>query len=192
MVERKGRNRLRIIGGDWRGRRLSFPDAEGLRPTPDRVRETLFNWLQGEVAGRRCLDLFAGSGALGLEAASRGAAEVVWVERDRRAAQALRANLAQLRFAAGRVELGDALSWLRGPGRPFDLVFLDPPYQSGLLQPTCEALESGGWLAPAAWIYLEDDGRHAEPALPGGWLVRRKRRAGQVGYYLLQRQATIE
>ncbi|MCB1876854.1 MAG: 16S rRNA (guanine(966)-N(2))-methyltransferase RsmD [Chromatiales bacterium] len=183
---------MRIIGGDWRGRRLSFPDVAGLRPTPDRVRETLFNWLQGELAGRRCLDLFAGSGALGLEAASRGAAETVWVEQDRHAVQALRANLRELGHTAGRVEQADALRWLRQGAQPFDIVFIDPPYQAGLLSPAVGLLESGGWLAPGAWIYLEHDSHQARPVLPQNWQVIRDRRAGQVNYYLLQRQADSE
>jgi 16S rRNA (guanine966-N2)-methyltransferase len=185
-----GRFEVRIIGGEWRGRKLHFPPSAGLRPTPDRVRETVFNWLQFELAGRRCLDLFAGSGALGFEALSRGAGEVVFVERDPVSARAIGDMLAQLRCARGRVEQVDALAWLeRGPlpSKPFDIVFLDPPYDEAWLPALAEKLESGGWLAPRAWIYLEDAAARGEPALPAGWTLLRSKRAGDVGYHLARR-----
>lgn len=146
--------KVRIIAGRWRGSRLEVPAVPGLRPSPDRVRETLFNWLQGDVAGARCLDLFAGSGALGFEAASRGAGEVVMVERDPRALAALGA--AKARLGADQVEVvaDDALAWLmRGPGRPFDVVFVDPPFAAGLHRAVLAAL--GPWLSPAAKVYVE-------------------------------------
>ena len=128
------RNKIRIIGGSWRGRRVSFPDTPGLRPTPDRVRETLFNWLQPSIVESRCLDLFAGSGALGLEALSRGAREVVFVEKDPLTARALQAELTRLggHPRARVMELG-AARFLRVPGEPFDVVFLDPPFGIGAL-----------------------------------------------------------
>ena len=185
-----GRFEVRIIGGEWRGRKLHFPPAAGLRPTPDRVRETLFNWLQFELAGARCLDLFAGSGALGIEALSRGAAEAVFVERDAVSARAIRDMLAQLRCDRGRVEQVDALAWLeRGPpaSKPFDIVFLDPPYGEAWLPVLAEKLERGGWLAPGAWIYLEDAAARGEPLLPAGWALLRSKRAGDVGYHLARR-----
>lgn len=175
---------LRIIGGRWRGRRLTFPDAGGVRPTADRVRETLFNWLQTAVPGARCLDLFAGSGALGLEALSRGAAEVVFVERDRRLAGRLRDNLATLEAAGAEVLQRDAEAYLNGPPRPFDLVFLDPPFRHGALGPLCARLAEGGWLAPRARIYLEGEAEAGLPPLPAGWEVLRSKKAGQVGYHL--------
>jgi 16S rRNA G966 N2-methylase RsmD len=128
-----GRFEVRIIGGEWRGRKLHFPPSAGLRPTPDRVRETVFNWLQFELAGARCLDLFAGSGALGIEALSRGAGEAVLVERDAVSARAIRDILAQLGCDRGRVEQVDALAWLEAwtaSSKPFDIVFLDPPRRS--------------------------------------------------------------
>ena len=184
------RHEVRIIGGEWRGRKLHFTPTEGLRPTPDRVRETLFNWLQFELAGTRCLDLFAGSGALGFEALSRGAAEVVFVERDPVSARAISAMLAQLRCDRGRVERVDALAWLeRGPrsSQPFDIVFLDPPYDEAWLPVLAEKLERGGWLAPGAWVYLEDAAARGEPALPTGWTLLRSKRAGDVGYHLARR-----
>ena len=185
-----GRFEVRIIGGEWRGRKLHFPPAAGLRPTPDRVRETLFNWLQFELAGARCLDLFAGSGALGIEALSRGAAEAVFVERDAGSARAIRDLLAQLRCDRGRVEQVDALAWLeRGPpaSKPFDIVFLDPPYGEAWLPVLAEKLEQGGWLAPGAWIYLEDPAVRGVPPLPAAWTLLRSKRAGDVGYHLARR-----
>ena len=185
-----GRFEVRIIGGEWRGRKLHFPPSAGLRPTPDRVRETVFNWLQFELAGRRCLDLFAGSGALGFEALSRGAGEVVFVERDPVSARAINDMLAQLRCDRGRVEQLDALAWLeRGPlpSQPFDIVFLDPPYDQAWLPVLAERLERGGWLAPRAWVYLEDAAARGEPTLPAGWTLLRSKRAGDVGYHLARR-----
>ncbi len=185
-----GRFEVRIIGGEWRGRKLHFPPAAGLRPTPDRVRETLFNWLQFELAGARCLDLFAGSGALGIEALSRGAGEAVFVERDAVSARAIRDLLAQLRCDRGRVEQVDALAWLeRGPpaSKPFDIVFLDPPYGEAWLPVLAEKLEQGGWLAPGAWIYLEDPAVRGVPPLPAAWTLLRSKRAGDVGYHLARR-----
>ena len=166
-------SKVRIIAGRWRGTRLEVPSVEGLRPSPDRVRETLFNWLQGRVAGARCLDLFAGSGALGFEAASRGAAEVVMIERDPRALAALRA--AATRLGADRVEIlgEDALVWLgRAADRRFDLVFVDPPFAAGLHQAVLDRLAP--WLAPEAWVYVETASDGPVPSLPG----REPRRQG--------------
>ena len=184
-----GRFEVRIIGGEWRGRKLHFPPSAGLRPTPDRVRETVFNWLQFELAGARCLDLFAGSGALGFEALSRGAVEVVFVERDALAARAIGEVLGQLKCSRGRVDQSDAFAWLERapPVRPFDIVFLDPPYGEAWLPVLAEKLERGGWLAPGAWIYLEDAAARGEPALPPGWTMHRSKRAGDVGYHLARR-----
>ncbi|SCZ53279.1 16S rRNA (guanine(966)-N(2))-methyltransferase RsmD [Thiohalomonas denitrificans] len=184
----KGNNgSLRIIGGEWRSRRLSFPDVEGLRPTPDRVRETLFNWLQGRVEGARCLDLYAGSGALGLEALSRGAAEVVFVDSAPKVARQLEENLALLNSRDGRVVRSDVLNYLRGGGRPFDIVFLDPPFRHDLLEPSLRLLDQRGWLAPRARIYLESESdAENPPALPDGWQELKHRVAGQVKYQLIE------
>ena len=182
-------NQIRIIGGQWRSRRLEFPDAPGLRPTSDRVRETLFNWLAPVLPGARCLDLFAGSGALGIEALSRGAAEVVFVERDPAAVRVLRDNLTRLKAEGGRVELAEALNWLRRPGTPFEIVFLDPPFDADLLEPACAALEAGGWLTATAWIYLEAAAGWT-PALPAGWTLHREKTAGMVAYRLARRELT--
>jgi 16S rRNA (guanine966-N2)-methyltransferase len=182
---------VRIIGGLWRGRRLPVHGAGGVRPTPDRVRETLFNWLQFELAGARCLDLFAGSGALGVEALSRGAAQVTFVENDLGAVQALVGALRQLGATdRGRVESGDAFGFLRsGPAEGYDIVFLDPPYAQRWLPRACEALDQGGWLAEQAWVYLEDAASHGAPELPANWSLHRSKRAGEVGYHLARRGA---
>jgi 16S rRNA (guanine966-N2)-methyltransferase len=177
---------LRIIGGTWRSRRLNFPEREGLRPTPDRVRETLFNWLQPWLPGANCLDLFAGSGALGFEALSRGAGRAVLVERDPQASDALRANIALLKAQHAEVVQTDAPAFLRGAAQAFDIVFLDPPYRSDLLAGCCAQLEAGGWLRPGALIYMEAQGEQ-DPPLPAGWTLLRSKRAGQVGYHLARR-----
>lgn len=178
---------LRIIGGSWRGRRLRFPAAALIRPTPDRVRETLFNWLGARVAGASCLDLFAGSGALGLEALSRGAAHVTFVERDAAAARGLRATLAAWGARDALVERGDALAFLTGRARPFDIAFLDPPFTSGVLAEAAALLEGNGWLGAAALIYVECGARAGLPPLPAGWRPLKAKRAGEVGYHLYGR-----
>ena len=184
-----GRSEIRIIGGEWRGRKLHFPQAVGLRPTPDRVRETVFNWLQFDIAGTHCLDLFAGSGALGFEALSRGAAEGVFVEREPAAAAAIRNTLAALRCDRGRVEQQDAFRFLATAAtpQPFDIVFLDPPYDERWLERAADALEQSGLLTPSARIYLEDAAARGAPRLPPGWALLRSKTAGDVGYHLARR-----
>jgi len=177
---------LRIIGGAWRGRRFRFPAGE-IRPTPDRVRETLFNWLASRITGARCLDLFAGSGALGLEAISRGAADVVFVERDATAGGELQARLVEWGAQGARAERADALYFLRGTAQVFDIVFLDPPFGSACLPQAAQMLEEGGWLAPGALIYLEPSARDELPLLPPGWRLAKSKRAGEVGYHLHER-----
>jgi 16S rRNA (guanine966-N2)-methyltransferase len=175
---------LRIIAGRHRGRRLRFPDGVEIRPTPDRVRETLFNWLQPRIEGARVLDLFAGSGALGLEALSRGAAQVVFVERDRRAAAAIAAVMQEWTQTNAQVICADALAWLTtsGDAGRFDIAFLDPPYDANLLAPVSAAL--AGKLAPDARVYVERRVREPLPPLPAGWNELRSGRAGEVGYHL--------
>ena len=180
---------LRVIGGVWRGRRLRFPPSPQIRPTPDRVRETLFNWLAARVPGARCLDLFAGSGALGLEALSRGAAHVTFVEQDLAAASEVRARLAEWGAHEATVERTDARSFLeRRPTARFDIVFLDPPFGSSLLDAAATGLEQGGWLADEALIYVEYPA-DAQAPVPAGWMPLKAKRAGEVGYHLYSRSA---
>lgn len=185
-----GTGQLRIIGGRWRQRQLNFPDRPGLRPTPDRVRETLFNWLQAEVPGSRCLDLFAGSGALALEALSRGAAVALMLELDKQAVQALAHNIEVLEAVQAKVLQRDTMAFLQAgcatDATPFDLVFVDPPYQSGFVEPCCALLEQGNWLSAGAIIYLECE-VNSEPIVPAGWQLRKQKRAGQVAYQLYAR-----
>jgi 16S rRNA (guanine966-N2)-methyltransferase len=178
-------NQVRIIAGQWRGRKLNFPDSAGLRPTADRVRETLFNWLAPVLPGAHCLDLFAGSGALGFEAASRGAAHVVLIESDPRAVRALQDS--RERLAAHQVEVVSAAakSYLARPSGPFDVVFLDPPFsQPELLAETVELLQRGQHLKERAYIYVETAVSPASGKLPADWQLWREKRAGAVSYRL--------
>jgi 16S rRNA (guanine966-N2)-methyltransferase len=172
---------VRIIGGEFRGRRIAVPARPGLRPTPDRVRETLFNWLGQRLDGLACLDLYAGSGALGYEAASRGAARVVMVDNDRDAFAALLA--AKQAIGAQHVELvlGDAMDFLAKGGARFDVVFLDPPFRQNALPVVLEQLPRR--LAPEARVYVE-----SPEAVDAGmsWAELKRSRAGQVSYQLLQ------
>jgi 16S rRNA (guanine966-N2)-methyltransferase len=174
---------VRIVGGRWRSRRLAVAGVAGLRPTPDRVRETLFNWLGQDLDGLACLDLYAGSGALGFEAASRGAARVVMIERDRAALRALQNNRAALDAVQIEIVHADALAWLRAAaGERYDVVFVDPPYTQRALREVLAALPPR--LAPGALVYAESD---AWPELDDDWRVVRRGRAGRVDYRLLAR-----
>lgn len=175
-------NRVRIIGGAWRSRFIQFPDARGLRPTPDRVRETLFNWLGQDLTGLRCLDLYAGSGALGFEAASRGARHVVLVERERAVCAALERNCTALKAEQVEVVPADATAFLHRDSRVYDVVFLDPPFAENPWDVLLERLEPR--LAPEAMVYRESG--NVLPA-PHGWEIHRQGRAGQVNYQLLKR-----
>jgi len=176
-----GRNRVRIIGGEWRSRLVRFPPSADLRPTPDRVRETLFNWLGQRLDGLEALDLFAGSGALGFEALSRGAARVVMVERDARVAAGLREAARELGAAGAQVVEGDALAWLARTTDRFDVAFVDPPYASGLAARAMAELPAH--LKPHARVYVET----ATPlALPAPWRPLREGRAGAVRYALFE------
>lgn len=198
---------LRIIAGQWRGRRWRFPAGPDIRPTPDRVRETLFNWLAPHIRGARVLDLFAGSGALGLESLSRGAAHAEFIDADAKAVAALRERCTE--WSAASREAGtlvgsagfhraDALAFLAGSpasgsGRRaevgFDIVFLDPPFGAGLWGDAAARLESGGWLAPEAFVYVEAPAGALPPGLPAAWRPWREGKAGEVGYHLLRRDA---
>lgn len=177
--------RVRIVAGKWRGRRLAVAAVPGLRPTPARVRETLFNWLAPFVAGARCLDLYAGSGALGLEALSRGAADVRFVERSAAAAKALRQSVDILDAANATIHVGDAREFLQNaaPDRA-DIVFIDPPFDDDCHEELCRLLERG-WLAAGAAVYLEQDSGKRRPELPQGWDTLREKTAGNVRYSLL-------
>ena len=181
---------LRIIGGHWRSRILRFRAVGGLRPTPQRVRETLFNWLAADIPDSRCLDLFAGSGALGLEALSRGAAHCCFVEKQRRSAEGLREHLQQLQCDGAQVICADALRLSRRPppGPPFDVVFLDPPFGSDFLPRLGQNLEQGGWLAAGAHIYIEAGARQEPPELPAHWRELRDKCAGEVRFRLFVRE----
>ena len=185
---RHGAGQVRIIGGRWRGTRLAFPDVAGLRPSADRVRETLFNWLQPVLSGARVLDLFAGSGALGLESLSRGAREAVLVERDPAVAEALRAAVERLRAAnEAMVVRADAISFLQAPllGR-FEVVFVDPPFDARLWPQVLASLSP--WLADDAWLYLESPvAEHIAP--DGGWTLHREGRTREARHALYRRTA---
>lgn len=181
------RNRVRLVGGTWRGRVLGFPDAPGLRPTPDRVRETLFNWLQPVLPGSHCLDLFAGTGALGFEALSRGAASVTLVEQAPAVAAHLRANALRLAATGAQIIERDAMLFLKQPlARPFDIVFLDPPFHQGLVDRAISALSRPGMLSPSALVYVESGVAEPEPPVPDTWSLHRDKQAGQVAYRLFR------
>jgi 16S rRNA (guanine966-N2)-methyltransferase len=183
-------NEVRIIAGQWRGRKLRFPAGTTIRPTPDRVRETLFNWLAPHIRGSQVLDLFAGSGALGVEALSRGARAATFVESDARCVESLRAQLAQFGAEGAEVLRADAMAWLAKPAvTPFDIVFVDPPFAAGVWSSVCARLERGGFLAAEAFIYLETPRDIMLDSLPRHWLPWREGKAGDVGYHLLRRGA---
>jgi 16S rRNA (guanine966-N2)-methyltransferase len=177
--------RLRIVAGNWRSRLLDIADVEGLRPTSERIRETLFNWLAPHIHGARCLDLYAGTGALGLEALSRGAASAVFVERNPVALQQLHKNIEVLGAESAEIVSSGALEFLGGAApTPFNIVFLDPPYAGNLLGETCRLLVERRQLAEDALIYLEDERSRGEPDLPPGWKVVKNKTAGNVRYML--------
>jgi len=178
--------RLRIVAGIWRSRLLQIADVPGLRPTSERIRETLFNWLAPRISGAHCLDLFAGSGALGLEALSRGAAETVFVEKSAIAASTLRSNIALLGDPAATVYNGDAFDFLRSDAaRGFDIVFLDPPFAADMLVDLCRLLDEEPVLADGAQVYLEEDRARPGLQLPQGWQLIKSKNAGNVRYSLV-------
>lgn len=178
------RSQLRIIGGQWRGRKLAFTAQAGLRPTTDRVRETLFNWLAPDIHGARCVDLFAGSGALGLEALSRGAASCDFVDSSSSALRQLQAHLETLGAqAAGHCHCGCALDFLLGGRGPWDIAFVDPPFGQDLVEPGCRLLDQAGVLAKQALVYVETAKRE-NPEFPCNWQLHREKVAGDVRYSL--------
>lgn len=192
MAKQFAAGKVRVIGGKWRGRRLPLADA-AIRPTADRVRETLFNWLDPHLRGANVLDLFAGSGALGFESASRGAASVVLVEKSRGTVQHLRALAAELDAAEVTVRNEDARRYLASPDRlpaqQYDVVFLDPPFVEHELAELCSHLERGAWLSPVAHVYLEMAFTTEFPALPENWVLLKNKTAGQICYALARREA---
>ena len=175
--------RLRIVAGNWRSRLLDIADVKGLRPTSERIRETLFNWLAPHIEGARCLDLFAGTGALGLEALSRGARHATFVEQSSVAARQLEKNIGIVGAAsAANVVQGDALKYLRNAGGPFDIAFLDPPFAADLLGETCRLLHERKLLVDGGLAYLELDRTQDEPALPDGWETIRNKKNASLRY----------
>lgn len=180
---------IRLISGQWRGRKLPVHDVEGLRPTTDRVKETLFNWLAAEVRDSRCLDVFAGSGSLGFEALSRFASYVMMIEQEPKAARQLQTNLQTLQCSQAQVICRDALQVLQsGCSEPFELVFLDPPFRKNLLSQVIPLLEQLGWLADRALIYLERENEGEAPVIPPNWQLLKDKQAGQVCYQLYLRE----
>ncbi|MCE2597340.1 16S rRNA (guanine(966)-N(2))-methyltransferase RsmD [Motilimonas cestriensis] len=181
---------IRIIAGQWRGRKLPVKDLEGLRPTTDRVKETVFNWLAMDIREANCLDCFSGSGSLAFEALSRYASTAVLIEKDKLAAKQLETNLAAVKASNGKVVCTDSLAYLSKPAnQQFDIVFVDPPFRKGLLEPCCEQLESNNWLSMNALIYIEREKELTQPKLPFNWQLIKDKTAGQVIYQVYQRQA---
>ncbi|MDE1235482.1 16S rRNA (guanine(966)-N(2))-methyltransferase RsmD [Vibrio aestuarianus] len=178
---------VRIISGLWRGRKLPVHDAQGLRPTTDRVKETLFNWLAQEVPGAKCLDLFAGSGGLGFEAASRQAESVTLIELNPTAFKQIQQNIAALNASNVHVVNSDALTFLQQVGTPQHIIFIDPPFRQGLLNETVTLLEQNGWLADDAMIYIETEKELPLDGIPNNWRLHREKTAGQVSYRLFER-----
>ncbi|MGM0952774.1 MAG: 16S rRNA (guanine(966)-N(2))-methyltransferase RsmD [Pseudomonadota bacterium] len=184
---------LRIIGGDWRSRKLRFPDAGGVRPSPARTRETLFNWLNYHLAGRECLDLFAGSGALGLEALSRGAADATLVDHTTALTRALQDNLRLLGSGKGDVVCQDVEQYLSHRHRPaFDIIFMDPPFRQGWLERLLPLIDTRQWLRPGGWVYIEHESELTTLPTPADWHLHRQKTAGQVTYNLFRKASEPE
>lgn len=186
QANKHGARQLRIIGGSWRGRKIQFAELEGLRPTSDRIRETLFNWLQAVVGDARCLDLFAGSGALGFEAISRGAAAVDMVEKDPKAAQQLRQNQQQLNTDKAHIHCLTAEQFLQQQTQPYQIIFIDPPFQLGLWQSSFDLLLERSLIADGAYVYAEFPSKQPLPELPESLILSRDKTAGDVRYCLYQ------
>ena len=181
------RGRLRIVAGNWRSRLLEIADVPGLRPTAERIRETVFNWLTPHLAGARCLDLFAGTGALGLEALSRGAADVLFIETSPIAVRSLLKNIASLQATNATVRRADAVNYLQHPGADqFEIVFLDPPVADDLHGDLCKLLDESSILATDALVYIEEDRAKPEVVLPPDWQILKTRTAGNVRYSLVK------
>ncbi|KFA59449.1 16S rRNA (guanine(966)-N(2))-methyltransferase RsmD [Gilliamella sp. Choc4-2] len=180
---------IRIIGGKWRGRKLSVLDKQGLRPTTDRVKETLFNWLMPVIHDSDCLDCFSGSGSLGFEAASRGAKSVTLLEKDKQVANLLTKNKQLIASHAIDIYHTDTLTWLNKPAqKQFDIIFIDPPFHQSLVEKTVSQLEGNNWLKPSSYIYIETELTHNVTSyIPTNWHLHREKAAGQVQSYLFIR-----
>ncbi len=181
------KNKLRIIAGEWRSRQIVFEDSPGLRPTPARIRETLFNWLQHDIVSSHCLDLFAGTGALGFEAVSRGAKSAVMIEKNAQSCRLIKENTVKLSTNQIKINQTDVFKFLAGNSKPFNLVFLDPPFAQNLAQQTCHWLEDKGWLTVDAKMYVEVECQLELDEMPNNWKLLKSNRAGEVGYYLFGR-----
>lgn len=185
---------IRVIGGELRSRKIQFPELDGLRPSADRVRETLFNWLQLDIPGSRCLDLFSGSGVLGIESLSRGASSVTFIENNPVAARAVQDNLSQLGLTDGNVNCIDALRWLNKQSeldQKFDVVFLDPPFSEDIIPTVCELLEKKSLLSFGSKIYIETGTTEKPLSLPPNWRELKRKQAGQVDFRLLLKERPI-
>jgi 16S rRNA (guanine966-N2)-methyltransferase len=176
-------SKIRIIAGKWRGRKLEVVDAPGLRPTPDRVRETLFNWIQQEIVGARCLDLFAGTGALGFEALSRDASEVIMIESDAKAVEYLNQHAKLLKSENQTIQLANAMSWLKQGAKGFDIIFLDPPFKQGYIEKCCAIIKDESLLNANGLVYIESE-KHLD--IPEGWQIKKQKDAGQVQSLLIE------
>ncbi len=181
-------SQVRIIGGQWRGRKIYFEDSTHIRPTPDRVRETLFNWLQWDIEGTHCLDLFAGTGVLGFEALSRGAAQLTLVEKNAKVVQTLKENLQRFQVSAANLVQADAIQWLiNNSAIPQDIIFCDPPFNQGLIEASTRAIEDKGWLKPGGLIYCEAEKDLKDWLTPSSWECLKHKKAGKVQYALFQK-----
>lgn len=178
------KNKLRIIAGDWKSRHIVFSNSPALRPTPARVRETLFNWLCNDIVTSRCLDLYAGSGALGFEAASRGAKFVTMVEKNPKVCQLIKKNIDKLLAKQIRLVQSDVINFLTINSTPFDIVFLDPPFVTNKIYQTCQYLLAKSWLAPKAKIYVEVGSNMVLDNMPTNWQCLHSKKAGNVSYNL--------
>lgn len=190
----QGRQKLRIIGGQWRSRQLEFIDIPGLRPTTERMRETLFNWLQPYIPGARCLDIFAGSGALGIEALSREASSVTFIDANSQVTRQIQQHLNTLDAANAECIHTDALQWLqKNTVEPVDIIFLDPPFRQSLLAESCDHINKRGWIRPGGLVYIEAEKELQPLPIPANWLLLKEKTAGQLISYLFRvAESTVE